>query len=106
MPAIAYFCIDNLFHISVYYYHEVLQLFKSESYDMIVTQSERIDNEKYVLAMQSADKEEVVVPESTHRVQVRIILTQSCVYIPRYLWSCLELKIYCIPALWLVVLLR
>lgn len=42
---------------------------------MIVTQSERIDNEKYVLAMQSADKEEVAVPESTHRVQVRIILT-------------------------------
>lgn len=49
----------------------MLQLFKTESYDMVVIQSERVDTgEKYVLAMQSADKEGVVVPDSTTRVKV------------------------------------
>ena len=58
----------------VYYYHEVLQLFKTESFDMSVTQSERIDNgDKYVLAMQSTEKG-VVLPESTTRLKVSTII--------------------------------
>ncbi|KAH3853649.1 hypothetical protein DPMN_096181 [Dreissena polymorpha] len=55
----------------VYYYHEVLQLFKTECYDMVVTQSERVDRgDKYVLSMQSSDKGRVVSPAHTTRVKV------------------------------------
>ncbi|WAR19833.1 STAR9-like protein [Mya arenaria] len=57
----------------VYYYHEVLQLFKTECYDMVVAQSERVDRgDKYILAMQSADSQSntVATPSNTSRVKV------------------------------------
>ncbi|KAL3873500.1 hypothetical protein ACJMK2_036609 [Sinanodonta woodiana] len=40
----------------VYYYHEIQQLFKKECYDMYILQSERVDGDKFVLAMQSVEK--------------------------------------------------
>ncbi|KAK3597880.1 hypothetical protein CHS0354_029460 [Potamilus streckersoni] len=40
----------------VYYYHEIQQLFKKECYDMYILQSERVDGEKFVLAMQSVER--------------------------------------------------
>lgn len=54
----------------VYYYHEVLQLFKKECYDMVVMQSEKVDGDKYLIAMQSDNKHEVTSPEGTFRVKV------------------------------------
>lgn len=55
----------------VYYYHEVLQLFKTECCDMIVTQSERVDRgDKYILAFQSTDRADVPLPKNTMRVKV------------------------------------
>ncbi|XP_045184569.2 uncharacterized protein LOC123542672 isoform X2 [Mercenaria mercenaria] len=55
----------------VYYYHEVLQLFKTECCDMIVMQSERVDSgEKYILAFQSTERSGVTLPENTTRVKV------------------------------------
>ena len=59
------------YFVTVYYYHEVLQLFKTECCDMVLIQSERIDRgDRYVLAMQSSDREGVVCPEGTTRVKV------------------------------------
>ncbi|XP_060591684.1 uncharacterized protein LOC132746518 [Ruditapes philippinarum] len=56
---------------TVYYYHEVLQLFKTECCDMIVMQSEKVDSgEKYILSFQSTEKSGVSLPENTTRVKV------------------------------------
>lgn len=54
----------------VYYYHEVLQLFKKECYDMVVMQSEKVDGEKYLISMQSEDRQGVTSPDGTLRVKV------------------------------------
>ena len=49
----------------------MLQLFKTESFDMILTQNERADRgDKYVLALQSVDRPEPTLPEGTLRVKV------------------------------------
>ena len=64
------FVIWSLF--SVYYYHEVLQLFKKECYDMVVMQSEKVDGDKYLMSMQSEDKQGVSSPDGTLRVKVRL----------------------------------
>jgi hypothetical protein len=62
--------------VSVYYYHEVLQLFKTECCDMIVMQSEKVDSgEKYILSFQSTKKSGVSLPENTTRVKVFIHYT-------------------------------
>lgn len=54
----------------VYYYHEVLQLFKKECYDMVVMQSERVDGDKYLIAMESEERQGVTSPDGTFRVKV------------------------------------
>lgn len=55
----------------VYYYHEVLQLFKTECCDIVVTQSERVHSgEKYILAYQSANGADVQVQKGTVRLKV------------------------------------
>ena len=62
----------HAFHIfPVYYYHEVLQLFKKECYDMVVMQSEKVDGEKYLISMQSEDRQGVTSPDGTLRVKVK-----------------------------------
>ena len=49
----------------------MLQLFKKECYDMVVMQSEKVDGDKYLMSMQSEDKQGVTSPDGTLRVKVR-----------------------------------
>ncbi|XP_060076342.1 uncharacterized protein LOC132555972 [Ylistrum balloti] len=53
----------------VYFYHELVYMFKKECFDFCVLQNERMDGEKYVLAMQSVDNG-LPVPNGTERVQM------------------------------------
>jgi len=57
-------------------------MFKKESFDFSVLQNERIDGDKYVLAMQSVESG-VPTPTGTERVQVcslQNIYTKFCFY--------------------------
>ncbi|XP_033735563.1 uncharacterized protein LOC117324057 [Pecten maximus] len=53
----------------VYFYHELVYMFKKECFDFCVLQNERMDGEKYVIAMQSVDNG-LPVPSGTERVQM------------------------------------
>ncbi|OWF38417.1 uncharacterized protein LOC110466326 [Mizuhopecten yessoensis] len=53
----------------VYFYHELVYRFKKECFDFCVLQNERMDGEKYVIAMQSVDNG-LPVPSGTERVQM------------------------------------
>ena len=41
---------------------------------MVVMQSEKVDGDKYLIAMQSDNKHEVTSPEGTFRVKVSLVL--------------------------------
>ncbi|XP_069117684.1 stAR-related lipid transfer protein 9-like isoform X2 [Argopecten irradians] len=53
----------------VYFYHELVYMFKKECFDFCVLQNERMDGEKFVIAMQSVDYG-LPVPSGTERVQM------------------------------------
>lgn len=53
----------------VYFYHEHVYMFKKECFDFCVLQNERVDGEKFIMAMQSVDNG-LPVPAGTERIQM------------------------------------
>lgn len=57
--------------VLVYFYHEILQLFRKDSCDFCVLQSERVDGDKFVLSLQSIDSLDAPPKNGTVRGKVQ-----------------------------------